>query len=90
MPGDLKRALREIKDFTDVADKRSRALEAIIKELTRQGAKAAAKVLSKYEDYLTPAERELLENVTDEQIKTLAELRGQMKKVMGTSGKEII
>jgi DNA-binding transcriptional regulator YbjK len=86
----LKGMTQEIKSFTTVADERSRALEAILKDLTQQGAKGVEKAVSKYGKYLTPAETALLKTVTDEQINTLNELRVLLKKFSGKPGREFM
>lgn len=86
--GDMKRArlavAKQMKGITTIANARSRALSAAIKDLQKQGVKGVPGVLKKYGQHFTPQEKELLENATDEVIENLIETDKMLKDVNST------
>jgi len=79
MASEMKRAsklvAKEMKGLRTCADARARALDRAIQELAKQGVAAVPKILKTYGQYLTPAERALLEKATDEFVERLVEMR---------------
>lgn len=81
MKRSFKALSREMKDLTRVADARLRAIDQSIKQLQTQGASGVPRVLKTHGEHFSPAERELLENATDEQLITLVETHKMLKKL---------
>lgn len=84
-PNEMKRSARELtremKDLTDLGEARLRAIDQSVKELQARGVDGVQQVLKTYGEHFSPAERELLENATEEQLLKLTETHKLLKKL---------
>jgi hypothetical protein len=72
---------KEMKDLTRMAEARLRAIDQSMKELQARGVAGVPRLLKLHGEHFSPAERELLENATEEQILKLIETYKMLKQL---------